>query len=208
MAAFTGIMIGLMVAGMVTQAVAQHKAGKAAEAAGEGAKAASDSQADLADYNAAVATMQSADATARGVEQENKYRTQVRGIIGQQRAGLAANNIDVAFGSAVDVQADAAYLGELDALTIRTNAAREAWGYDVQASDLTARAAIARKTGVYQEAAGRQAATASNYQVAGTLIGGTASLMMQRYGFSQATRPATQSGYVNVPYAGYGVLNN
>jgi hypothetical protein len=206
MAAFTAIMIGLMIAGMVTQAVAEKKAGDAAAASGTAAKRASDSQADLADYNAAVATMQSQDAIARGVEQENKYRTQVRGIIGQQRAGIAANNIDVAFGSAVDVQGDAAFLGELDALTIRTNAAREAWGYDVQAEDLHARATIARQTGVYQEAAGRQAATASNYAVAGTLIGGTTSLMMQRYGFNQATRPATQSGYVTVPYPGYGVL--
>ena len=152
--------------------------------------------------------MQSQDAIARGTEAENSYRTQVRGIIGQQRAGIAANNIDVAFGSAVDTQADAAFLGELDALTIRTNAAREAWGYDVQASDLTARAAIARRTGVYQEAAGRQGATASNYAVAGTLIRGTTSLMMMRYGFNQQTRPATKSGYVNVPYSGYGVLNN
>lgn len=208
MAAFTAIMIGLMVSGMVTQAVAQKKAGDAAKKAGEAEKAASDSMADLADYNASVATLQSQDAIARGAEQESKYRSQVRGIIGQQRAGIAANNIDVAFGSAVDTQADAAFLGELDDLTIRNNAAREAWGYTVQATDLQTRAAIARKTGVYQEAAGRQAATAANYAVAGTLIGGTTSLMMQRYGFKQQTKPATRSGYVDVPYEGYGVLQN
>src|SRR3989304_3955374 len=64
-------------------------------------------------------------------------------------------------GAAADVQADAAFQGELDALTIRTNAAREAWGYQVQAEDLRTRATIAREEGVMLEAAGRERRTSA-----------------------------------------------
>jgi hypothetical protein len=107
----------------------------------------------------------------------------VRGTIGAQRAGFAAGNIDVAFGSAADVQADAAYLGELDALTIRTNAAREAWGFQVQSEDLRRQAAITRKEGAAAATAGQQQASAANVAVVGTLATAGGSLLAQRYGF-------------------------
>lgn len=181
----TAILVGISVAGMVTTTIAAHNTAEAQAEAGEHAKEASDSLADLADYNAGVARLQAKDAVARGAEEESRFRAQIGGAIGAQRAGIAAGNIDVSYGSAVDVQADAAFLGELDALTIRNNAAREAWGYTVQAADLDKRAEISRKTGVYQEAAGRQAATATNVAAVGTILGGTSALL-QRYGFSKA----------------------
>ncbi|WP_223513985.1 hypothetical protein [Pseudomonas sp. GL-R-26] len=53
--------------------------------------------------------------------------------IGTQRTAQAANGIDVNSGSASQLQDDTAMLGELDALTIQNNAAREAYGYRVQA---------------------------------------------------------------------------
>ncbi|HMJ04575.1 MAG TPA: hypothetical protein VK506_16655 [Conexibacter sp.] len=159
------------------------KAGNAAKKAGEQQRQASESQAELADFNAQVADLQASDAIARGAQEESKFRQGVRGIIGSQRAGQAAGNIDVGFGSAVDVQADAAFLGEQDALTIRTNAAREAWGFKVEAADSRRRGEIARKEGVYLEKAGRATQAASRWGAAGTLVGGGASLLQQRYGF-------------------------
>ena len=200
---FTAIAVGLAVAGMAQSAYAQHKAGQAQEAAGLAQQAASNSEADLADFNAKVADRQATDAVERGAQQESNFRASVRGAIGGQRAGIAANNVDVGFGSAVDVQADAAYLGELDALQIRTNAAREAWGYSVQASDLRTRAQIDRQTGVNQAAAGAQAATAANYGAVGTLIGGTANLLSSKYGFGPSPRVAS-SGYAGMAEAGGG----
>lgn len=53
--------------------------------------------------------------------------------VGTQRSVQAANGIDVNSGSAAQLQDDTAMLGELDALTIQNNAAREAYGYRVQA---------------------------------------------------------------------------
>ena len=185
MAAFTALAIASTIASIGLQAYGQHKAAKAQEAAGQAAKKSSESQAGLADYNAQVAELQAQDAVERGKEEEGKFRSQVRGAVGQQRAGIAANGVDVGFGSAVDVQADAAYLGELDALTIRNNAAREAWGYKVEAYDSRQRAKIARETGDYQEAAGKEAAHASNLAALGTIATGGASLLATRYGFGK-----------------------
>jgi len=187
-----GITAGaLMLGGIAVDAYGKHKAGKEAQKAGKdtGAaqKAAAESQAQLADYNANVATLQAQDAIERGAEDESAFRSQVRGAIGAQRAGIAAANTDVGFGSAVDVQADAAFLGELDSLTLRTNAAREAWGYNVQATDLKKRAEIARKEGVYLEKAavtqGNAARTAGNYGAASSVLGGGSSLFQMAYGF-------------------------
>lgn len=190
-----GITAGaFLIGGAVVKTVAAKKAGDAAKKAGieQGAaqKAASESQAQLADYNANVASLQAQDAIERGAEEESMFRAQIRGAIGAQRAGIAAGNTDVGFGSAVDVQADAAFLGELDALTLRTNAAREAWGFKVQAEDYRKRAEITRKEGVYLEKAaiaqGNAAKTASRYDMASTILGGGASLFQLSYGFKRS----------------------
>lgn len=182
MAAFTALALIGMGVGMYSQFRSGQKAASAAEEQGKAQRQASESQAELAEWNADVATLQQQDAVARGAEEEARFRTGVRQLIGSQRADFAANNVDVGFGSAVDVQADAAFLGELDALTIRTNAAREAWGYEVQGEDLRRRAAVARREGQYYEAAGREAASAARWQTGSTLLSGGSSLLMQTYG--------------------------
>lgn len=184
MAVLTAIAIGAAVAGTVINVVGQKKAANAARRAGEANQRAAESQAELADYNAAVADLQAKDAIARGAEDESRFRQGVRLLIGSQRSAIAASNVDVGFGSAVDTQADAAMLGELDALTVRTNAAREAWGYNVQAQDLRKRAEIARKEGVMFEETGRAQASAYKWQMASTLVTSGASLLQSRYGFS------------------------
>lgn len=203
MAALTTTLALLAIGSTAVSTYQQVKAGKAQkqagdtaaqaqEKAGAAAKAASESQGQLADYNAEIAELQASDALERGAEEESRYRQQVRGIIGQQRAGQAAANIDVSYGTAADVQADAAYLGELDALTVRTNARREAWGFKVQAEDLRYRGVIARKEGAAAEEAARAgatgtraaagaAATQSYLGAAATLIGGGTSLLQMRY---------------------------
>lgn len=89
-------------------------------------------QADLFGFNAKVARIQQADALERGREAESRYREGVRQLIGSQRARLAAQGLDPNEGTALDIQADTARTGELDALQIRNNAAMEAWGFKVQ----------------------------------------------------------------------------
>lgn len=126
----------------------------------------------LANYNANVAEYQADDAIKRGVVAAGRRRLQTKQVIGEQRVNLASQGVDVNEGSAVDVQANAAYLGELDAVTIQNNAAREAWGYKVQARDQTARGNIA-------------AMTADN-MAANTLLTGSSNLMLAKYGFGRS----------------------
>lgn len=194
-------------AGTGIQVISQLKQGAAAEQAAKDAgahqRAAAESQAQLAEFNAAVADLQAKDAIAVGAEEESRFRTQIRVAIGAQRAGFAASHVDVGYGSPVDVQADAAYLGELDALQLRHNAERTAWGFRMTAEDLRARAVIARKEGVFLEAAGNAYQSGAGLAAAGTLLGSGASLLQQRYGFKNS---GSASPTVSVPYPGYGVL--
>lgn len=126
----------------------------------------------LAEYNANVAEYQADDAIKRGEVAAGRRRLQTKQVIGDQRVSLASQGVEINEGSAVDVQANAAYLGELDAVTIKNNAAREAWGYKVQAKDLTARGNIAAMT--------------ADSMAANTLLTGSSNLMLARYGFGRS----------------------
>lgn len=183
MAAFTAFAIASAI-GTGFSIYNQVKAGKQEKKAGEQQRQVAESQAELLDFNAEIADQQAADALVRGAQEEQRFRQGIDGIIGHQRAAAAAGNVDVGFGSSLDVQADAAFLGELDALQIRTNAAREAWGYEVEAFDTRKRAEITRKEGVMLEAAGRQRQTQAYLGAIGTGIGGATSLLQMRYGFN------------------------
>lgn len=102
---------------------------------------------DLLEQNAGLADIQAQDTLARGREDEGRQRRSNRQLAGSQRAALAASGVDINSGSAQDVVDSDAALGEFDAMTIRNNAARQAWGYQVQAADYRRNAAMARAGG-------------------------------------------------------------
>lgn len=178
-----GAMIGVSALGIGLQAYGQHKAGQAAEDVGIAKAKAAESTAQLADFNASVSELQANDALDRGDQRAAQFRSQVRGAIGSTRATQAAGNIDVNFGSTVDVQADEAFLGALDESTIKQNAIREAWGYTVQGFNYREQGRIARQTGEADLKAGQASATAGNIAAIGTIATGAGSLMAQKYGF-------------------------
>lgn len=122
----------------------------------------------MLEKNAGFAEWQASDATSRGVINEKRQRQTTEGVIGEQRTSLATQGVDVNKGSAMDVQADAAYLGELDALTIRNNAAKEAYGYQVQAQDLRQRGKYAKQEG--------------QFDAINTILGGGGNLLLAKYG--------------------------
>lgn len=180
-----GWFTGITLAGMAVQAYGARRQAKAAERTGELEQEAAEDQAGLHEFNAAVAEAQGEDAMRRGQEEANRFRAGVRGLIGSQRAATAANNIEVGFGSALDVQADAALLGELDEITIRNNAARERWGFQVEAEDHRRRATITRKGGKYAAEAGRINASSIKIGATANLLGTGANLLASRYGFGR-----------------------
>lgn len=183
MAALTAFLVGTLIASTITQTVGQVKAGRAAKRVGE-------SQGQLDDYNAGIADTQAKDALRRGGEEEAQFASSVSGVVGTERAGFAGQNVDVATGSAADVQADAKRLGELDVRGIRRNAQREAWGYSVEAENYRRGAGIARQGGQAQLAASR-------YAAAGTVLGGTSSLLLARYGWSNSNSTSYPRQQVN-----------
>jgi len=133
----------------------------------------------LGEYNAKVAenTAQqqqwaAEDAAARGQIAEDQQRTRTRQILGAQRAAFGAAGSDLTDQSTVNVLSDTARAGELDALTIRSNAAREAWGFQNAATDSLSQAAASR----FQ---GRAAQQAGWLSAGGTLLSGASNSYTQ-----------------------------
>lgn len=97
-------------------------------------------QADQARSQARVSKFLAQDAIDRGRREERAERERMQRILGMQRAAFGASGAVVDVGSALDVLEDTAYFGELDALTIRANAEREAWFHRSNASQARAAA--------------------------------------------------------------------
>lgn len=83
--------------------------------------------------NQRLANIQADDALNRGSIEEQLSRRNFRALMGRQRNEIGARNVELR-GSALRLLEDTAQIGEEDAVTIRNNAAREAWGYRNQAS--------------------------------------------------------------------------
>lgn len=153
-----GAFAGLSIMSTLYGAYAHHEAGRR--------------QKKLMERNRRLAELQGEDAIARGEVAAERRKTQTGQVISSQRAALASQGVDVNSGSAADVQASSAYLGELDAVTIRNNAAREAWGYKVQANDYGLRGAYAKQT--------------EDQAAVTTLLTGGSNLLLARAGFGRS----------------------
>lgn len=105
-------------------------------------------QQSISKANARISELQAKDALKRGHEAEGISRQKTKKLIGSQRAALAAQGIRVDAGSALDIQLEAGDIGELDALTIRNNAAREAFGFMQEASNSSMQGRLAYQAGV------------------------------------------------------------
>lgn len=104
-------------------------------------------QASVANQNAETATAQANDAINRGNAAAEQRRVQMRQQLGTQAATLGAGGADLTSGTALDITGDTAQFGSLDALTTLNNAQREAYGYQVQATNYENQASAARSQG-------------------------------------------------------------
>lgn len=122
------VSMGLQVSGMVNSALgAQRQA--------ELTKRGYESQAQVARNNAQIAEWQAQDALTRGQKAEQTQRLKTARLAGTQRATMAARGVALEEGSPLAILEDTEFMGERDAQTLRENAAREAWGHRVQASN-------------------------------------------------------------------------
>ncbi len=101
----------------------------------------------LMELNAKMSDFQAEDAIRRGDKAAQDHLKRTQRMIGSQRASLAAQGITIDTGSAAEVQADTAEIGAQDAMMIKNNAWREAWGFKVQGEDMRSRGRFARLAG-------------------------------------------------------------
>lgn len=85
------------------------------------------------------------------------------------RTQRAASGFDVNTGSNADIEASHVMVSDMDMAMIHNNAARKAYGYEMQAEQELAQANI-------YDRAGRNAKTAAKYKAASTLIAGASSV--------------------------------
>lgn len=131
-------------------------------------------QAKVADMNAQISEKRAKDALERGAKEEQQKRRENQQLLGKQQAAMAANGVDLTFGSPLDVIVDSSVLGELDALTIRTNAYREEYDYRVQAANQRAQGTMSRGAA--------DSALAGGYLgAAGTILGGAGNAYKNYY---------------------------
>lgn len=116
--------------------------GKVQESKATSASAKYNSQ--IAENNRILAERNRNDALERGKDDELTFRRQIAGLKGSQRAAFGASGVTLDSGSPADVLTDTAVLGELDALTVRQNAQREAYGFGIQATNFATESAFER----------------------------------------------------------------
>ena len=123
------------------------------------------------------------DPSLRVSTDEDTQQTILKGM-GELHLEIVVNKlknhhgVSVNTGSAADVRAGTEMLGLSDALTIRSNAAKEAYGQEVAATSDIAQANLDR-------AEGEQAETAGDIGAAGSLLSGASTAGGQYAKFSQ-----------------------
>ncbi len=98
--------------------------------------------AQAANYNAQIAIQNAKQqkqnatiASQSGAQQVAMQGLKTRAAVGSEIANQAASGVNVHSGSALDTQVSSHEIGMLDALQIRGNATREAFGYQVKAAN-------------------------------------------------------------------------
>ena len=82
--------------------------------------------------NSALLSLRHGAAVDANATQQRALQARTTGLVAAQRTGFAAGNVDVNSGTAAQLQRNTQTQGGIDLMTLRANAAREAWGYQVQ----------------------------------------------------------------------------
>jgi len=151
-------------------------------------------QAQVAANNAAIAQRNARMDIQSGEVQASDSELKTRATVGQEKAAQGGAGVDVNTGSAANVRQATEQVGQLNALTIRSNAAKSAYGQEVAATGDTASSQLLG-------AESSQYATAAPIGATGTLLTGASTV-----GGKYATLAgATPSSSANVGTGGVGL---
>jgi hypothetical protein len=126
-------------------------------------------QAGIATMNAKVAKQNAEYAIQSGESQSFQSGQKTRFQIGQQKTAQGASNLDVNSGSPSQVRDSQQAVGMVDQSTIRTNAGRKAYGFEVESAQDTAQAGA-------DLAAAKNATTAGDIGAFSSIIGSAGSV--------------------------------
>ena len=161
---------------------------------GQATKANDQYQAAVAANNALIAKQNAAWDIQAGETAATNQGLKTRAQIGTEKASQGAAGIDVNSGSAAKVRAGTESMGMLDAMTIRSNAAKQAYSAQVQATNETAQSQL-------DTAAGKQAGEAGDIGAAGGLLSGVSTVGSRYAGFLQSSGSPQSPGAGSSPAA-------
>lgn len=180
-------------AGGAVSAYGQYESGQATSAAAS-------YQAQVAANNAAIARQNAELSMQAGEQQAGISEMRTRANVGTTKAGQAASGVDVNSASSTNVRAGEAEIGQLDALTIRSNAAKQAYGYEVAATSDTAQSQL-------ESMEASNAKTAGTLGALGTAIGSIGSVGMKYAGLQNVQPQNSANQAVDLTYSDYGYNN-
>jgi hypothetical protein len=136
-------------------------------------------QAKVAQNNAEIAANNAKQAAQAGSVAESVSRMATSRKVGAALAAQGASGVDVASDSSSDLRGALVNEGELDALTIRHNAASNALGFMQQSAGFSSEASLDKR-------AGRMAAAGGVLNVGSSFIGGASSVASKYASFQQS----------------------
>lgn len=153
------------VAGTGLSVIGAIKGAQGAKAEGKANANASRYAAQVAENNATISKQNASLAAQQGTAAVEKEQLENRAKIGAITANQGASGVNLNSGSSVDVRSSAAETGELSAINIRAAAARQAYGFQQEASNQESQAGL-------DKAEASNAITAGNTKATTTLLGG------------------------------------
>lgn len=128
-------------------------------------------QAQIARNNAIMAQRNASWTTQQGDIESTNEGLKTAASIASMKATQGASGVDVNTGSAVSVRDAAARLGAINAMTIKSNRAREAWGYDVDRRNEEEQATLDDRAGAYAIKSGGISSESTLLSTAGSVAG-------------------------------------
>jgi len=168
----TAVSMGMSAGGGILNAFGANQKGKSAQAM-------YNYQAGVADFRRKIALQNRDYSLQVGEDTAERYGIKAAATKATTKAVAGASGIDVGSGSKAEVAKSEQKVANMDMATIRNNAARRAYGYEVEATGEAAQA------GAYR-AAGVNARRASQFDVASSLLSGASSVASKWYQASSA----------------------
>ncbi|UOF77178.1 coil containing protein [Caudoviricetes sp.] len=168
MLALTAISGAMTIAGQQQQARAVQKA--------------NEYNAQIARNNAIKAEENVRKTQLEGMKQEEAQRIKTANLLGEQKAGFGASGVMLNSGSALDVQASTAYMGQEDLLSIRTNNQAQQDRLRQQGADFTNQSNLLITEGKNARVSANYQSLATGFSTASSMLGTANSMGMFKSG--------------------------